>query len=468
MTLMPTQNDSSRSALSRRRVLRGAGAAVTLPFLETFAPRRARAADKPRRLILWFTPDGTMHWERFGGPTFFPAEGAERSWTLPPLSEPMTPIKDHIVLPYGLNLHASESADAISKNKLPHARRMRYMLTGGGGDSIDQVIAHRLNAGTRFRSLELGVATSVAAQWHDRMCYWQGSPVAPEADPNKAFERMFGMKGSSGMPDAERQRRLLRRTSVLDGVLDELKHVRARVAGDDVKRIDLHTSSIRDLEKSLASLTVAQTQTCQESSVDFSPIEGISQWHGADKRSLPNVDKIMTVQHQILVLALSCDLTRVATLQFSRSTSAQTYPFLPIKAKNEGQHGFAHNWEKSEEIPSGKEDYTIIQRWRAQQFTNLVQALKDTADGPGETLLDNSLAVWVTEMGNGWHRPDWLPWVMAGRAGGALRTGRFVKLGAPPHVEEPAANMMIAWSHIMGVPVERFGDDGTRPTPGIA
>jgi hypothetical protein len=174
------------------------------------------------------------------------------------------------------------------------------------------------------------------------------------------------------------------------------------------------------------------------------------------------MNKIAQVQHDLMMLALHCGKHKVATMMFMRGRDdSQPYEFLNIKAKDKGQHGFAHMWD-TDKIPTGKPDYAAVHKWRAELFRDLVLGLKARDEGDGTTMFDNTLLVWISEMGDGKsHDPKNMTMVMAGKAGRNLKTGRSLQFN------EPHTNALISVAQMMDVPLTKFGADGTRPLPGL-
>ncbi len=441
------------STLNRRKLLSAAGFALTLPLLPSLAPRGARAASGAvKRLVLWYQPDGDME----DKPYWFP-KGTEDNFQLGQASAVLDPIKSDCVFLHGVH-NGTPAGDC-------HSDYMPNMQTGGTRkDSIDQLIAAGLQSSSAFASLEFGVATDREATNGGRLSFKGGVPLAPQADPNQMFLNIFRDRaGSGGMPamaDPQALQRLQllqkKRQSILDGVLVELNEVSGRVNAEDKLRLDAHASAVRDFEKTLITLNGSMAESapadCGAPQLDVSSLAGQSVWNGAlDNQSVPNLDKIAQVQQDLLVLALRCDMTRVATFMYNRSLSSQTFEFLPIVNKSTISHMFAHTWRISAEMEN---DFVVVKKWRASMFLKLVQALKAVSDGQG-TLLDSTLLVWICEMGLGSHAPSNIPFVIAG-GGKAFRTGRFLDYagngGGEPHMK-----LYLSLAQALGVPLTEFG-----------
>jgi hypothetical protein len=450
------------STMNRRKLLRAAGFALTLPLLPSLEPRRARAADGTlKRLVLWYQPDGDME----DKPYWFP-KGSEDDFQLGEASAVLEPVKSDCIFLHGVH-NGTPAGDC-------HSDYMPNMQTGGTHqDSIDQLVAAGLDSRAPFPSLQFGVGTDREATNGGRLSFKGGVPLAPEADPNQMFLNIFRDRATGdGMPaaaDPQAQQRLKylqeKRQSILDGVLVELNEVSARVNPEDKQRLDAHASAVRDFEKTLSALNGNMAESasadCGAPTLDVSGLAGQSIWNGAlENQSVPNLDKIGQAQQDLLVLALRCGMTRVATFMYNRSLSSQTFEFLPIVNKSTISHMFAHTWRIS---PAMESDFVVIKKWRASMFLKLVQALKAVNDGAG-SLLDSTLLVWICEMGLGSHAPTNIPFVIAG-GGSTFRTGRFLDYagtgGGEPHMK-----LYLSLAQAMGASLSDFGG-ATTGLPGL-
>jgi len=433
-----------RKPMSRRAVLRGAGGAViALPLLDAMRPlRRAHAAPSPKKFVVFFSPNGTLadEWRPTLGPS-----GAETDFTLSPILEPLTPFQQDIVVVQGVDQQGG-GGDG-------HQNGIGGMLTGqslnpgpfqggggsppagwAGGISVDQRIAAVVGVGTRFRSLELGVQVGSADNW-GRMSYLGSDrPVPPESDPGRAYARIFS---DFHTDPAELARLRARRKSILDAVGDQYSSVIARLGGEDKAKLDAHLGSIREIES-----RIGASETMAPGCVD----------PGAPSASLAidlndNFPAVGELQMDLLVMALTCGLTRVASLQWSRSVSHVRFTWLGI---NDGHHDLSH---LGDDDPNAVSSLTKINNWYAARYASLLDRMKKVSDGDG-TLLDSTLLLWSNELakGNTHSRID-APYVLAGRAGGALRTGRYLRYdGTVPH-----NNLLVSLLQAMDLPDTRFG-----------
>jgi hypothetical protein len=438
--------------MPRRTILRGAaGAAIALPWLEAFAPRRARAATTaPKRFIVMFSPNGTL-------PTQWTPTGGETSFTLSPILAPLQPHQGDIVVIQGLYQQGA-GGDG-------HQNGISGMLTGtplnpgpfagvgappagwATGPSVDQRMADALAAPTKFRSLELGVQVGAADDW-GRMIYRAGNqPLPPTDDPAAVYDNVFSDLHTA---PAVLARLRARRKSILDAVGAEYTRISARLGSADKHRLDAHLTAVREIEVRLTTDLVVSNPACHDPTI--TPVTA------QENDSFPAVGAL---QMQLLTMALACDLTRVASLQWSRSVAQTRFTWLNI---DNGHHDLSH---RSDNDADAVDKLTRINSWYAQQLATLIALLKATPDASGGTLFDNTIILWCNELakGNTHSRQD-APYVLAGSAGGALRTGRFLSY---ENEGLPHNNLLVSLLNAMDVPDTTFGkpDWCTGPLTGL-
>lgn len=436
-----------KSTLSRRTLLRGAaGACVALPFLEAMAstggigsrpdPRSAA----PKRFIVFYTPNGTVlkHWR----PT-----GSEAAFTLGRILQPLEPYKQDIVVLDGVDAlsayhgpgdaHQKGTGQALTGTELQEGNfKGSTDFTAGWADgiSIDQKIADTISNSTKFRSLEFGVRVK-GATVSSRLSYrGPAQPLPPEVDPAAAFARIFADLQLSGTESA---RRVAERRRVLDAVAADYERLLPKLGASDRIKLEAHRAAVRDIEMRLESGSVAGG-VCK-------PPEFTVE---SDLQALVNVPKLGKLQMDLLAMAIACDLTRVASIMWANSSNTDPFPWLSIP---EAHHELSHRGDTNEEA---QEKLTRINTWYAEQFAYLVAKLKAIPEGDG-TVLDNTLLVWVNEHQKGnTHDRNQMPYVLAGKAGGAVKTGRWFQVdGKVPH-----NNLWVGCMHVMGIEEMSFGN----------
>ena len=417
---------------SRRALLRlGAASLIAAPFQRLLIPR-ARAATAPaRRLLIYFSPNGTI-------PAQWTPSGSGTSFSFPSGSilEPLAAWRDQLTLVHGMDFYNADN----------HEGGMAAMLTNNGGAdgvtggmSLDQWAAAYLGTDTRFASLEFGVQTSLwGGSSQTRMSYaGPGSYVTPDDDPLHVYTRLFGEVAG----DAESAARLLaRRQSILDLAGGELGDLRKRLGTAEQIKLDVHLESLRALERSLA-----PSDACGAPEPPT-----IASYN--DNDLFPDV---LDAQLQLAVLALSCGATRVVSVQASHTVSPTVCSWL---GEGEGHHSLSHADDSN---TAGVAGFVNCERWFAEQFGVLLQRLQDAPDPEtGGSLLDTTAVLWVKEMGDSRaHVCTGVPWVLAG-GGGAWPAGRLVDLAGGYH-----ASVLVSICQALGLPNDSFGDPAAGSGP---
>jgi len=447
-----------RKPISRRALLRGlGGAAVALPFLDAMRPRLARAqgGQPPKRFIVWYTPNGTV-------PANFWPTGGERDWALSPILQPLERHKADINVVGGVDLISSLSGPGDAHQKGTGQCLTAWPLQEGtfpgdaglsagwaNGISIDQKVADHIAGDTRFRSLEFGVHVDGSGV-KSRISYrGPGRPIPPENDPAVMYRRVFGDVGSGD--DASKRRLETRRQLVLDSVMGQYRALHTQLGAEDRLKLDAHMASIASIQERLGKDTVRFEGECQPLDIG-----------GAlDPMRASSIPMIGTLQMDLIAMAFACDLTRVASLMWTRSTSEVVFGWLGEDIR-EGHHPLAH---KGDEDRVKVAQNTRINQWYADQFAYLIDRLKSIPEGDG-SVFDNTVILWTNEQskGNNHDRMD-MPYVLAGSAGGHFETGRYVtRDGRVPH-----NHLMVSLLHAFDIGEDVFGDPqfATGPLSGL-
>jgi hypothetical protein len=304
---------------------------------------------------------------------------------------------------------------------------------------------------TSFESLQLGVQCS---WWAEGDVSKTNSPnssminagpherIYPENDPYKAFERLFvGPVGSAGSAmEAERLR--ARRKSVLDFVKEELADLDRVVGQPDRVKIESHLDATRDIERRLQEpMKMCGAATRPDGTLDLAANE--------------NHPKIIPLMNALMIAALSCDRTRIASLQYSRSFSNQKHTWL---GANDGHHNISHKAGATAIL-------TAIQRWYMGHFAKLLDGFRAVDEG-GTPMLDNMLVAYCAELYTPWnHVAEPSPCFLVGKAGGAVRTGRLIDYGN----NNDHNQFLTTICHAMGATgIDKVGDLGAEGIlPGV-
>jgi len=419
--------------INRRQSLKSMGAALLCaPFYRLLSePARARAAIAPKRIIFWFSPNGTVHkhWRPAGGETDF-------SFAAGSILEPLAAHRDSLIILDGL--------DFVGTRGGSHEGGMEHALTGGGGPSLDQFMASQLGMATSFPSIELGVQTSAwGASIQTRLSYNDKHQyVHPEDDPGAAYRRLFGGAGptTSSTPSTGSAPAVDPRKSVLDVVRGELNALKKQLGAEEQIKLDAHLDSLRQIERRTAGAAAAGGASCA----------GMQAPKIADPKSNEQFPEVGKLQMDILVAAAACDLSRVLTLQWTHTVSPTIFSWA---GASEGHHELSH---KDDGNQAGVAAFVLAERWVTEQFVAFLDRLKATpeADGSG-TLLDTSTVVWVKELGDGrLHDFKSVPFIIAGGGNGYWNSGRYLKMDAVPHQK-----LLVSLGQSMGIAMESFGSD---------
>lgn len=457
--------------LSRRAFLRGSGAMLGLPFLNAMMPGVARAGGAlPKRLIVIYTPNGTV-------PKNFWPKGQGSDFALSPILQPLERHKRDLVVVGGLDLLSGNNGPGD-----PHQRGTGTCLTGvsllqgtfsgdnnevagwAAGISVDQHVANAISTDTPYRSLEFGVMVGDPTV-RGRISYaGRGKPMPPENSPGKLYERVF----EPGLSKSEKTLRRERRRKVVDRLLAQYRDLHGRVGREDQLRLESHIESLSAVDAQLSRPGIEfGGATC-------APMKAPTFDDGFDYSLLPTVGK---TQLDLMTLVLSCGVTNVVSLMWTHSQATASYP-LRVRfggktfSQTGGHHGLAHKGDDEEEFIAKN---TAINRFYAKNLAYLIDKLKAIPEGSG-TLFDNTLILWTNEQNKGnTHDMGDMPYVLAGSAGGAVKTGQFLRFSPELSRRRGAKGvshnrMLDTVAAAMGAPAENgFGDTsfGTGVLEGI-
>jgi hypothetical protein len=444
---------------------------LALPLLDAMAPRslgKTAHAAATKRLLIWMQPLSIY------SDVFWPtAPGAKPyNWRTDPIKEVYFSgaggmLNDKYVLPEALSALSPHREDLTfiegMDNSASNHDAYSTSLTGtqtiekSPGDmiSIDQFIAKRLAPNTKFKSLQVGVRNAGAGN-KSAVSWLSKTQAAPATDnPVKLWERLF--IDVSADPTIARKLRENRK-SVLDAALSQATSLKQTLGTDDQKKIDQYLAAFRDVEKSLAVETQMGCNPPTKPSAT-SPTTNEVLFEDDELRSIEDTPYVMKLQLDMLSMAMACDLTRIATLQFGAEANNGTFPWLGLP--NWRWHDASHFENDSPaEWPQqlgDAEAWRNVAAWSVGQFGYLVQRLKDLG------AFDGTVAMFVTSMNHGGaHKSRNCPVLLAGSAGGALRTGVHVRLpndnNAGGGKTRVFNDLHLTLARAMGVPVDKFGD----------
>ena len=427
----------SKISLPRRTFLRGMGAAVALPVLESMLPAfTASAAPAAPRFGAVFVPNGAIVED------WIPkATGA--GFELSPILRPLDKYKDSLVVVSNLTRahpgvvegdHAISAAGWLS-GVLAKRTQAEDVL---GGTTIDQIVAQQIGQETPFPSLELatadftgyvGACTSGYSCVYTNTISWQSptKPLPMEINPRAVFERLFGRPGSP----AERAARFSRTRSILDFVAAQAADLQKSLGPRDRARLGDYLDNVREIERRIE-------RSEKRNGVEITSV--------ALPAGVPEVfEEHLALMYDLLVLAYQGDVTRVFTFMSDRELSQRTYPQIGV---SEQHHTVSHHGND----PANIAKVVKINTYHVELFTKFLDTLKSTPDGDG-SLYDHSLIFYGGGMGNpNQHASDPLPLLAVG--GGVGKGHRHMQM-AP---KTPVGNLWMAVAQRYGSSVQAIGE----------
>jgi len=438
----------SKKHISRRTLLRGVGAAVALPLLDSMVPAQtplAKTAANPQiRLGLCFIPHGAVmaNWTPAGDNADF-----KLSRTLAPVER----FKDQLVVVTNL-AHKMAAPGGPGDNGGDHTRSPAVFLNGvhpkrtdgpdiSAGVTIDQIAAQKIGQDTPLPSLELatedfsGLVGSCDVGFscaYMNTISWRTptTPLPMEINPRVVFNRLFG----DGANAQERLDRIDQQRSILDAVMGQVKHLEGSLGPNDRNRVAEYLDTVREIERRIQ-LTEKQNAN-SALALPASPT-GIPDDHQAHTK----------LMFDLMAIAYQANITRISTFMMAREVSYRTFPTLGI---SEGFHPASHHQNNPERL----ENLTKINTYHVGLMAYFLDKLQATPDGDGN-LLDHSLILYGSGMSNSnVHNHAPLPVFVAGGAAGRLKGGRHLKYPEGT----PMANLLLTILDKAGVQQERVGD----------
>jgi hypothetical protein len=430
------------NGISRRAILRGAGVAMGLPWLESLNAyaETAGAASYPKRFAVLFMGNGVNedHWS---------SEGSGAEMKLSKTLEVLAPIKNKINVVHGLfqkratgmGIHPAQTGCLLSGAQIQKGAIIHNGIT------VDQVIANKIGQDTPQSSLVLACEQPMTG-YHETnfsLAYsshvsWQSadSPVPTEVYPSLAWDSLFENRGS------------LRNMSVLDRVMDDANALGRQISSTDKAKLDEYLTSVREVEKRVDGMRKSKEKAEEAGKGKAIPVAHMERPANGLPEDVRDHARLMC---DIIAIAFQTDKTRVASLLLCRDLSAMYYPFLEVR---EGHHAASHN--------NLSEGYERISRFHLSQLGYLAQKLDAMPEGDG-TVLDHSCLMWINNMMVGRkHDNSKLPLVLAGGLGGTLKTGRTLDYTASGDDDRKLCSLFLSILDRMDTKMDRFGDSDSR------
>lgn len=416
-------NIHTGKAMSRRAILKGAGAALALPMLDAMTPAFANAPDPIHRFQTVYIPNGMAM--EYWTPTI-----TGRNYELTPILQPLADYREKIRIVGGLKANWN----------IAHAGAGGSFLTGitrGGRTeveiladiSIDQLLANELGKETQLSSLELsmdapalaGACTVNLSCVYTHTLSWRGKtePLPTEHNPRSLFERLFGDSGSTAKE--ARELRLRQQSSILDAVREKLSGLEQKLGYEDRHLVNSYTESVRNIERRIQKA---------EEQIDMDLPE-LEQPAGVP----PVFEDHMEIMQDLQVLALQTDLTRVITFMMSKEQSPRPYPQIGVP---DAHHPLSHHNNN----PVLIERMSKINTYHTTLFSKYLDKLASISEGDG-TLLDNMTILYGGGLSNSTiHSGINLPILLVGGGAGWLKGGEYVFYDNEPTMADLHLSLM--------------------------
>jgi hypothetical protein len=434
-----------RTRVSRRTVLRAAGAAVALPFLDamlprlqgapsTFKPWAKSGVEAAPRMICCYVPNGVNITE------WVPKDDGP-NYTLSPTLEALKDYRTDFTVLSGLGHPLCTGGHSGADTWLTAAN----LKSKPGADytnsiSADQLAAELHGKKTRFPSLQIGDMSGTGGAGHSHTLSFdvRGTPLPAENSPRRLFERLF-VPDTAGDKQAALKRYAERR-SILDDLADESAALNKKLGAKDKQKLDEYLSSVRQTEKQVERM---------QSWVDVPKPEVKDTGLQLGSKPMDGHDRPMwlDVMLELSYLAFVTDLTRVITFEWSREAGG-------YGGGGENHHELSHHGGD----PGMLSKLATIDRFHLSKLGRFLGMLKSTTEGDG-TVLDRTVVVYGSGMNSGTggdHSPRNLPLLIAGGHKLGLKLGRHLK--HDPNKHPPLSNVLLSVVQKVGVEGARFAD----------
>ena len=462
----------NRKNWTRRQVLKGAGVALSVPWLETFAPRtaKAQAAALKKRYISLYFPNGCAdYWHPTGS-------GMGTSWSLSPIWAPLMPVKDKLIATTNLTYDTPLQMPNPSHSQLCASMWSCVVADPNpnnaiNGTTVDQMIAAAISpaAKTPLASLQVGLSTLDSYTdgrngAHSRSISWSSpsTPLYKIVSPQGVFDRLVGMNPpppGMTMADPLAARRQALKKSALDYIIESTTGLQGRLSRTDKTRLDQFLTSTRNLETRVTAMSTLPSAGCNPGTrpTQVYAVANVPPDYSRDKHA-----DLMT---DLVVMGLQCDSTRVVSYMLDDARSDYAYTFLQARAFTDtgstagagnvsngniaqglaGYHGLQHAGDKND-------GFATINYWMATKAANLALKLKASTEG-ATNILDQSVITFGSGMHGGNHQGIDIPVVLIGSGGGVLKQDMFA---AFPSTERIANIHLTIMKNVFGMTTATF------------
>jgi hypothetical protein len=413
----------TKKHLSRRTVLKGAGAVIALPLLDAMIPAGTALADtaaaiKPRLGYVYF-PHGAVQ-------KFWTPDGTGKDFKFSRILQPLAGMRDYVTVVSNLRNKPAESTDPHGIIEATWLTCLAPTARGEGpnaGVSIDQVAARQIGQETPLPSIELCGEPGGACNYHSP---GQGLPL--EGNPRHVFTTMFG----PGDSNTERKGLLQSTGSLLDYVQGASKNLSRKLDGSDRALVNDYLESVREVELRVQKL--------------LAKADSLGNLPNAPLGAPDDFGELLDIQFEMIALAFQTGQTRIATMRMVKEASMRTYPVVNV---DEAFHPLSHHGED----PDKFERLVRIQAYHAERVNRFAKRLASVKEG-NSTLLDNSIILFGSNMANSdLHNNNPLPQLLLGRGGG-IKGGQHLAMPK----DTPHANLLLTMVQRAGVNLDKFSD----------
>jgi Protein of unknown function (DUF1552) len=413
----------TKKHLSRRTVLKGAGAAIALPLLDAMIPAstawaNTAAAIKPRLGYVYF-PHGAIQ-------KFWTPDGTGKDFKFSPILKPLEGLRDYVTVVSNLRNKPAESTDPHGIIEATWLTCLAPTARGEGpnaGVSIDQVAARAIGGDTPLPSIELCGEPGGAVNYRSP---GQGLPL--EGNPRHVFTTMFG----PGDSNAERKGLLQSTGSLLDYVQESSKSLSRNLDASDRVLVNDYLESVREVEKRVQKLSAKA--------------DSLGNLPNAPLGAPDDFGELLDIQFEMIALAFQTGQSRIATMRMVKEASMRTYPVVNV---DEAFHPLSHHGEDPEKFAR----LVRIQAYHAERVNRFAKRLASIKEGDG-SVLDNSIVLFGSNMANSdLHNNNPLPQLLLGRGGG-IKGGQHLAMPK----DTPHANLLLTMVQRAGMSLEKFSD----------
>lgn len=428
----------TKKHLSRRTVLRGLGASVSLPLLDAMIPAstalaQTAAAPKPRVSFIYFPHGAVMD-------KWTPSQtGAD--FELPQILEPLKDYQRYLTVISGLENKPAigEPVHAITPGTWLSCVHPRISQNPWGGVTIDQMMAQHIGQDTPMPSLEVATEEEGGEGSCDRNygCTFgktiafsaPDQPLPMEHNPRKLFQRLFGQGDTPG----EREALARENESLLDMVTTETADLRKTLGGRDQAALDDYLDSVREIERRI--------QRMEENDMGNLALPPTPE-------GIPEVfDEHMATMFDLIWLSYQANLTRVSTYMMAAEVSNKAYSFIGVP---DAFHPLSHHQNN----PFKLQNLAKVQTYHSELFARFVERLANTPDGEN-SMLENSIILYGSNMSDSnLHNNYPLPTALVGGGAGTLKGGQHLKY--PDRT--PLANLHLTLLNKVGIEMDSVGD----------